>query len=271
MIEHLSYSSVSLYLTCARAWRFRYIDKIQTPVSAVLPFGSAFHNAIEEYLKVHALDPKNQTPAIDFFNTSWTAQLEREQQIDWGDETAESLAAMGESMLGAEVDVTGGGPNRKARNASVFLNDIVPMMDGGAPVIEKRVTLQVPGVDVPIIGYIDLITQDGVPCDFKTSARAWYAAKAADELQVDFYLAAMLQDGSAPPGLNFRYYIFTKTKKPKIQIIETSRTVGQLFWMLDMVAEVWRGIQAGVFPPTGPGSWKCTEKYCDAWHLCRGK
>ena len=269
MIDHLSYSSVNLYLTCARAWRFRYIDKIKTPVAAVLPFGSAFHDAIETYLSIK--HEKAPAPVSDIFSDSWQRRLEIEQNIDFGDETPESLAELGQHMLGSEVDVTGGGPNRKARNASTFLNDIVPMMEGATPVIEKRISLQVPGVDVPIIGYIDLITQDGVPCDFKTSAKSWYADKAHDELQVDFYLAALLQAGCAPADLKFRYYVFVKTKKPKIQIIETKRNVGQLFWMMDMVGEVWRGIEAGVFPPTGPGSWRCTPKYCDAWNLCRGK
>ena len=151
------------------------------------------------------------------------------------------------------LDVTGGGPGWKADSLDVFLDGIDPQVVDGRPTIEKRITLQVPGVEVPIIGYIDLITEDGVPCDIKTASRAWYAKKAHDEMQPDFYLAALTQIGETPPDFRFRYYVFTKTKKPKVQILETKRTPAQLFWMLDMVREVWTGIQAGVFPPTGPG------------------
>ena len=269
MIKHLSYSSINLYLTCARAWRFRYIDKVKTPVAAVLPFGSAFHDAIEYYIGSKTLG--EPSPADKIFADSWQKQLEREQQIDFGTETPESLADLGQRMLGSELDVTGGGPNRKVRNASTFLNDIVPMMNGSTPVIEKKITLMVPGVEVPIIGYIDLITSDGVPCDFKTSAKSWYAAKAHEEMQPTFYLAALTQEGIAPDDFRFRYYIFVKTKKPKAQIIETKRTPAQLFWLLEMIREVWDGIRAGVFPPTGPGSWKCSKKYCEFWGMCRGK
>ena len=271
MIKHLSYSSVNLYLTCARAWKFRYIAKVQTPIAVALPFGSAFHDAIEAYLESSAFGKSDTVTVGDHFNVSWKYHLERDQQIDFGKETPESLRELGQRMLGSEVDVSGDGPNRKCRNASVFLNDIVPQVIDDKPTIEKKVTLSVPGVEVPIIGYIDLITSDGVPCDFKTSSKAWYAAKAHSELQPTFYVAALSQLGQMPDNGKFRYYIFTKTKKPKIQIIETKRTPAQLFWLLDMIREVWVSIQAGVFPPTGPGSWRCNKRFCEFWLLCRGK
>jgi hypothetical protein len=269
VIKHLSYSSVNLYKTCARAWRFRYLDKIETPVAAVLPFGSAFHNTIEAYLRLKA-DGLSPEPTVNIFNTAWGTQVEKESNINWGDETANTLLETGKRMTGP-LDVSGGGPKWRADSLDVFLDGIDPQVIDGKPTIEKRITLQVPGVEVPVIGYIDLITSDGVPCDFKTASRAWYAKKAHEEMQPDFYLAALTQSGEAPADFRFRYYVFTKTKKPKAQIIETKRTPAQLFWMLGMVQEVWQGIQVGVFPPTGPGSWKCSAKYCEFWNICRGK
>ena len=50
MIEHLSYSSINLYLTCPAAWRFRYVEKPTVPKSVNLVFGSAFHEAVENYV-----------------------------------------------------------------------------------------------------------------------------------------------------------------------------------------------------------------------------
>ena len=272
MIKHLSYSSINLYLTCSRAWRFRYVDKVKMPVAVALSFGSAFHNAIEKYIRHQ--DPTITERGIlvdEFFAETWKAQLAREQQVDFGKESSESMARLGQRMLGTECEVTGGGPNRKIPNASAFLNGIVPMIDDNGPVIEKKITLWVPGVSVPIIGYIDLITQDGVPCDFKTSGKAWWAAKAHDQLQPSFYLAALNQMRQSTQGGKFRYYIFTKTKKPKIQIINTERTFNHLLWLMMLIVDVWHGIQAGVFPPTGPGSWKCSAKFCEFWKMCRGK
>jgi len=141
------------------------------------------------------------------------------------------------------------------------------------PQIEKYVTLGIPGVPVPIVGYIDVIEKDGVPVDLKTSARAWGRGKAQDELQPLFYLAALNQSlgFSLNPELKFRHYVFTKAKSPKVQIWETQRTIDELFWLFTLIREVWQGIERGVFPPSGVGSWKCSAKWCEYWHLCRGK
>lgn len=236
------------------------------PKSSNLIFGSAFHDAVEEYIR----DNDKPRPVSDIFEDTWQKQLEENQSISWyKKDTAESLEALGAKMAGDEIQVTGGGPNRKARNLSVFLNDVLPMIDDRGPVVERRVELQVPGVPVPIIGYIDMIASDGVPVDFKTAARKWYADKAHSELQPAFYLASLLQSGTPSPDGRFRYIVFTKTKSPVVQIIETKRTVAQLFWTMDLAREVWEAIQAGAFPPQ-PMLWKHSPDYCEYWDICQG-
>lgn len=49
-LDHLSYSSISMYLTCARSWRFKYLEQAPTIASPELVFGSAIHSAVENYL-----------------------------------------------------------------------------------------------------------------------------------------------------------------------------------------------------------------------------
>jgi CRISPR/Cas system-associated exonuclease Cas4 (RecB family) len=269
MIKHLSYSSISTYLLCPRAWRFRYLNKVQTPTAPALVFGSAVHGAIEDYLRAQAEQSNAKVPVSDHFVDNWSVQLERDQVINWGKDSAEKMAALGATMCGGPVEVTGAGPSQKLRNLSIFLNDLHPLIVDDAPVIEKRVEFTVPGVPVPIVGYIDMVASDGVPVDFKTASRAWYSKKAHTELQPAFYLLALLQDGyqSNPDG-RFRYIVLTKTKKPKVQIIDTKRTVGQLFWLMDLIRETWEAISAGVFPPN-PLTWKC-PKYCEFSEMCLG-
>ena len=270
--NHLSYSSVNLYTLCPRSFRFRYIDKVQTPTSPNLVFGSAFHGAIEDYIVAQAKAGQVDTPTLltDLWAEHWQKQLadKRNADIAWGDKSADEFAALGKRMLKNQVTVTGGGPERKM-TTSQFLDGLAPMIEGEGPVIEKRVEMNVPGVPVPIIGYIDMIAADGVPVDFKTASRAWYADKAKQEKQPDFYLAALNQTGLAAPDGKFRYIVFTKTKSPKIQVIETKRTVADLFWLFGMITEIWQAIEAGVFPPNTT-TWKCSPKWCDYWPMCRG-
>ena len=146
---------------------------------------------------------------------------------------------------------------------------ITPFFEiGEDPTIEVPVELRVPGVPIPVIGYIDIIEDDGVPCDFKTSARSWSQKKADSEMQATFYLASLNQAGDKT--LLFRYYVFIKNlKKPKVQIWETRRTPADLFWLFGLIRDVYDAVDWGVFPPN-PGTWKCSPKWCEYWNICRG-
>jgi len=271
MIDHLSYSSINAYHYCARSWRYHYIDKVPAPTAPALIFGGAFHNAIEAFIEACALGKAcaEDTPALlKLWSDRWQEKLDRERDIDWSNDGPDELAALGAKML-SKLTVTGNGPKREMATAE-FLSQIVPRVTDGKPEIERRIELHVPGVPVPIIGYIDIITADGVPCDFKTASRSWYGDKADGEMQPTFYLAALAQAGEPVPDGKFRYYVFTKTKSPKAQIIETSRTASDMFWLFEMVQETWKSIEAGSFAPN-PTGWKCSEKYCQYWPICRGR
>jgi len=108
-----------------------------------------------------------------------------------------------------------------------------------------------------------------VPIDIKTAGRAWSRGKEHSELQPTFYLLALNQAGYEIPEWKFRYYVLTKTKAPKLQVLETSRTVDELFWTMGLIAEVWQAIEAGHYHPN-PTGWKCNPKYCDYYEFCRG-
>lgn len=255
MIEHLSYSSVSSYLSCPRAWRYRYVEKVESPVSPELVFGSAWHDTIEHYIAARSAGG----PAPELIATwqeAWGKQVS-EKNVAWGSNSAIDYQNEGIRML------TGDG--------------LAPVLDGlraGADdeglKIERKVTLSVPGVPVPVIGYIDLIDEAGIPHDFKTSARAWTQDKAENETQSLFYLAALNQAGMQVPGWQFRHVVFTKTTKPQVQVLAHRHTPGQVMWIFEMIKEVWNGIQYEVFPPN-PTGWKCSPQYCDFWSMCRGK
>lgn len=256
-IDHLSYSSIHTYQMCPRSWRYRYLDQVPTKTAAALTFGSAFHNAIEAYLRE---EPDNRKAPARYWSEHWTAAVEKDglENIDWRDETPESMENLGISMF-ASTDV------------QETLMEIEPLRDEARVHIEDYITLAVPGVPIPIVGYIDIITADGVPGDFKTSSRRWWSNRAEQEMQPVFYLAALNQNGYDlnPDGL-FRHYVFTKTKSPTAQVLESSRGSGDLLWLLDMIESTWNAIKKGAFP-MNPDTWKCSEKWCEFWPICRGR
>jgi len=249
MIEHLSYSSISRYFLCGMAWKFHYVDKVEVPTSSNLAFGSAFHNTIEAFLNGH------EKPMHELWAGEWQRQTEG-KQIDYGSSSEAEQFNLGIRML-TDPDVQKG-------LVDTFLTQ------EKMPSIETYIELRIPGIPIPIVGYIDIITGDGVPGDFKTSARSWTPDKAYEEMQPLFYLAALKQLGRPVRGGKFRHYIFVKTKKAQFQVLESAHKDTELDWLAFMAKGVWNGISKEVYAPN-PNTWKCSPAYCEYWHLCRGK
>ena len=248
-INHLSYSSITVYLDCPENWRRKYIAKEPTQSSPALVFGSAFHGTIEKLVVNPDLEP------LSMWGEAWGKALEG-QQVFWGSDTPDEIYNDGVRMF-----------SDRALLEEVY--KIKPGKDESGPKIERKVELRVPGVPVPVIGYIDVILEDGTPADFKTSARSWSDDKAQDSLQSLFYLAALNQSG-VNINWKFQHIIFVKTKVPKVQIIEHSHKPGELFFLFEIIKRVWEGITRNVYP-LNPTTWKCNPKYCDFYADCRGK
>lgn len=251
-IQYLSYSSISMYQLCPESWRRRYILHEQTPASLPLVFGSAVHSTIEAYLK-------RGGDLSELWQEHYAGQLQFEAlDVDFGTETPESVAADGERIL-------------TARNVARFLAAIRGNYDpDGGSTMERRVELRVPGVPVPVIGYVDIITRDGVPGDFKTAAKMWARDRAENEMQPLVYLAALEQEGYHDHGWRFRHYVIAKGTPPQVRTFETRRTPEEVEQKLyPATRQVWTGICAGKFPKA-IGSWKCCPKWCGYWRACRG-
>jgi hypothetical protein len=249
-LEHLSYSSISSYLLCGHAWRLRYVDRVEVPTAPALVFGTAWHTMTEEYLRTGA-------PLGELWTVAWQATLEREPNVDWSQESPESAAATGMRMLNSQA-------------VRDLLSAIRDNFDPETCHMERRVELRVPGVPVPIIGYVDIITKDGVPGDFKTAARMWSDNKPLSESQPLVYLAALNQVGENAHGWRFRYYVFTKAAKPTARMFETQYSASDVLTTLfPTIHSVWQAIQAEAFPKVMT-SWKCSPKWCEYWGMCRG-
>jgi hypothetical protein len=257
MIEYLSYSSINLFLTCSEAWRRRYIAKEPQSSTPSLLFGSAIHNTIESSIANRHGDYAGNTSLQTLWGEYWNLAVEKEPNCEWGADTPEQHYNEGIRLLA----------NPELQQ---MVNRLTPLRDEAGLFMERKIELRVPGVPVPIIGYIDIVTNDGVPGDFKTSAQQWSQDKAKAELQPLFYLAALNQMGRTVPGLRFRHYVMTKTKQPKVQVIETQHTYDSILWLFGMIQQVWRSIENESFV-VNPHAWLCGPKYCGAWTKCRGK
>jgi len=244
-LDHLSYSSISMYLACPESWRRKYIAKEPTVSSPALVFGSAIHNTVEQYVQVGG-------DLLSIWSEKWAGQMEKEGgNVLWGMDNPETHFNEGVRIL-SDKAIAGQIAVIKAKQ------------------IERKVELRVPGVPIPIVGYIDIIAADGIPGDFKTSAKSWTNGRAADELQPLFYLAALNQAGETIKDGKFRHYVIVKTKTPKMDVFENTHNMKEIFFLFDLIRRVWEAIEKESFP-LNPTGWKCNPAYCDFWSQCRGR
>lgn len=249
MIEHLSYSSINTFLSCPEHWQRKYLLRQPTDTTPELVFGTAVHQAIEQHLSDGA-------PLLDHWHLAWQRATEG-QTIVWGVDTPEHHFNEGIRILGdSRIRAT--------------LGALTVDRDDQGPRIERQVTLRVPGVPIPVIGYVDLVTADKVPGDIKTAGRAWTADRARNELQSLFYLAAFNQTGIPTPEWKFRHYVITKTKNPTITVFEHKHHPGELMFLFDLIGRVWRAIERESFP-LNPTGWLCDPKFCAFYASCRGR
>lgn len=249
-LDHLSYSSISSYLLCGEAWRRRYVVKEQAPVSDNLVLGSAFHDAAQSYIK--------GAPDLEAaFEQGWSKQLERGQTIAWEDGVPEPTHDTGLRMV-------------KAKPVRELLAEIRANFDPEHGIIERRVELHVPGVPIPIIGYIDVITKDGVPGDFKTASRMWSDEKAGNQMQTLFYLAALNQEGIDDHQWRFVHYVFSKGQHPSAKTFVSQRKPSEVFGLFEIIKRVWDAIEKHVYLMQ-TDSWKCSSRYCGYWTTCQAR
>src|SRR6476646_2885447 len=138
-LEHLSASSISLFLRFPRQWQEVYIRGIRGASSSSLVIGSAVHLGLSRILKGE--DPGN------FFEESMASALEENEEIIWKDKPsaakiwAEKMLDQYYTKVGRYLDVTD---------------------------TEREILLDIPGVDIPLLGYVDIETPRGV-IDVKTT------------------------------------------------------------------------------------------------------
>lgn len=253
--DYLSYSAIRTFQSCPLKYRFRYLDGLpESCTSSSLIFGSSIHAAIEAYFQ--ALLVGEPLPDLDALMATYRQcwQANQTEQIQFGSsESAESLQQLAQRML------------------TKFLASELVQPEGRIIAIEEELRgALVPGVP-DLLGRVDLLLETDehvVIQDFKTARCAWNAEQAeesAEQLLLYGDLVRRLVPGKA---LKLRFAVITKTKEPKVQVLDAEFDAERLDRTKAVFKAVWSAIQAGNFYPS-PSPMTCSgcgyRSQCTAW------
>ena len=139
--------------------------------------------------------------------------------------------------------------------------------------IEEPFSITPDGLDIPIIGVMDLVEEDRdgtiVITENKTSGKAYSNSQIDKNLQLTVYQIAARSNGYADREILLRIDCLIKTRLPKFQQYYTSRSRLDEHRAIRKIKKAYDGIKKGVFIPNDT-SWKCPycefkDPYCDQW------
>jgi len=253
---HLSASSINEYVECSLLYKFGRIDKLPMEFkSDALEFGTCIHRVLEAYYSAKMMGDRMLLKDVhEFFVFTWLDMARGRDDIRYADgNDYNSLLMYGRDLLTAWYTK-------------------LPDDDFTILAIEEAFSFNLPGIDIPIIGAMDLVEQDScgtiIITDFKTSGRAYSASEVDQNQQLTMYQIAAKQNGYGNREILLRFDTLIKTKTPKFEQYWTTRTVLDERRLIKKAAQVWDGISKGVFVPNDT-SWKCKgcayKQACDAY------
>lgn len=249
-----SYSQLSTFIRCPLKHFFKYVLGLpERSTPAPLALGHAVHEALAEYHRgLQARRPLSGDAILATFLRSWRERKAREL-ITYPQGTEQGTLDQGVALLEAYLQT----PPPEGIVA-VEEQIVVPLVTSGGEILDRQ-----------LLAVLDLLTRnaDGLEVtDIKTSSRAYSDMDAQTSLQATAYLyAAQEQYGEVA---TFRYAVLVKTKKPKVQTVETARMPTDFTRLGDLVQVIDRAVEAGVhYPVESP--YNCStcnyRKPCREW------
>lgn len=251
---HLSFSQLSTLSKCPHQWYLTRIKKVPYGFSRALAIGKMVDAACNANFYNYIIDKKylSLIDVLDAAADKWHAQEKK-----W------SIEPTDEEFAGVQDEA--------AEYIRMHYNEYQ------IKTIPKETQYKVEltrGNLLPIIGYIDVVEEDGTITDVKTSKKKYADGAATSNRQLLTYWLALEQMKEKgvidfSPGKR-RFSVVVKNKKPYIQDITCECDPGKerivRFWC--WVVALNNMLKKGSFAPCTAGWW-CAPKWCDAYAHCK--
>jgi len=250
-----------MFARCAEQFRRRYVCGEIIPPGVALIVGSSTHKGIELNMK-HRIQTGQLLPLDAVKDMTRDAVMSRWER---------------EGVLLTEIEEKKGWRKVRAEaiDTAVGLGSL--HHSALAPIIKPthverpwRVVLD--GFPYDMTGKIDLQEADWI-IDTKTAGRT----PPEDQIHSDGQLTVYAMAGNVldHKAYKLRKDILIKTKTPKVIQQTTTRDETDYNTILRRVETLSRCVEKGAFPPTDPGNWVCSPRFCGYHPSCvyvkRGK
>jgi hypothetical protein len=255
-----SWSQFSLYMRCPELYRATYIDKeIKRVGNLKMHVGSAVHYAHEKLCENRMAGNEDLTleetkAAAEKY---WHDGLEKIPE-----ENITTLSLERSTML----------KSTEAYYKFFSKSEIAPLH------VEQNVLWYPEGYPFGVRMIIDRIDKGGKLVDLKTSGKTPPKSRKTGkhyiqngmgyDMQLDLYLLGMRNVLNIEPT-SASLEVVVKSKMPKVVRVEHEVNEDRLKSIMDLMANLEEGIQAGNFPKNRLGTF-CSSYMCENWEPCTG-
>lgn len=235
--EFISFSQLNKFYNCPVCWFMDYmVEGERVPPNEYMIWGSAIHHALDVNFKQKITSRRDMDTdsLVDLFRTYFYDAIYKKKCSRMVNQSGvELLATQGERTL--YQFMTQMAPN------------IMPQHS------EMKFMTQLKSIPVKILGYIDLIDEDGVIWDWKCAGtstwRGWTQKKVDSTAQLTFYSLAFRKEfGVKEAGVGIQVIARLK-ERTKFITLKSQRDDGQILGLLQALDHMRKCIDTGSFPP----------------------
>lgn len=239
-VDHLSYSQISSFLRCPRAWAADKLEGKRSQPSSALIKGSTVDRVSTAVWR----DRISREDALHLAEDEFARQVEAQGGRDAIDWSSQSYAGALDSSINM---------------ADAFVRELSPLVEPQD--VQVRVERKIPGTDRYLLGFIDAVGDDDWLIDVKTGSRRMPQADADTDVQASAYAWLL----GRPLRFSF-FRVIDTGKNLYTETVDTTRTSRALEVFEDTARAVSQMIDAGNYPANP--NWGC--RWCPIRSDCVG-
>lgn len=253
-VSAIRQSTLNMLFRCGMQFYYRHERGISIPPGISARRGTSVHTT-SQATHEHKLLKGTDLP-VDYME-DLAADTYRRLVLDRGVYIPKSEYAERKRLIGEGLDSA-------VRLSRLYAKEVAPTVH---PWLIERTVVADFGLELPLEGTIDLVETDSHLRDIKSAGKSYNQAAADCSLQLTQYnVMFYLTFGYWPPETSL--IVLVDLKESKVQHIKTKRTSACLEPYKERVKLAIRQIKSGIFLPTNPDNWWCTEKWCGYWQMC---
>jgi len=254
-MEAITQSMLGMFLRCAHQFERRYLRGEIIPPGIAARRGSATHKAaqLNHEQKLHTQEDLPLDHLQDAARDHYVKLIQEEGVF------------IPKDQLPAKDQLLAGGLDAAVRLTQLYRESLAPAIQPA--LVEEKLTMDI-GLDLPLQGTIDVLTENHWLPDLKTADKSKNAGEADHSLQLTFYSGLVAQHtGRWPQRISLE--ILVNNKIPKLQSLPTTRGPEDWGNLMVRIQLMLAQMRAGLFPPCDPNAWICSPQWCGYFGTCK--